>query len=76
MTSSPIRRGRRCGTHLFARYRPTLAAADRVACEFDHERRVEFLAQAVRREHEGIADDVSADLARMYCTVQAAGFVA
>lgn len=67
-------RGRRCGMFLFARVKPTLVAADQVASEFVHEQRLEFLAQAVRREHEDVDDATSRDLAVIYVTVEQAGF--
>lgn len=69
MSRSTPTQGRRCGTILFAKVRATLVAADQVACEFVHEQRVEFLAQAVRREHEDVDDPTSRDLAQLYATV-------
>lgn len=67
-------RGRRCGTFLFAKVRATLVAADQVACEFVHEQRLEFLAQAVRREHDGVDEPTSRDLATLYVSVDRTGF--
>jgi len=67
-------RGRRCGTFLFAKVRATLVAADQVAGEFVDEQRLEFLAQAVRREHESVDEPTSRDLAQLYVTVDRSGF--
>lgn len=74
MNRAAPNRGRRCGTAAFARVRQTLVAADQVACEFVHEQRIEFLAQAIRREHEDVDEPTSRDLAQLYATVDRAGF--
>lgn len=50
-------------------YLPTLCAADQVACEFVHKQRVEFLAQAIRREHDDVDEPTSRDIAHLYATV-------
>jgi hypothetical protein len=51
-------------------YMATLDAADQVAIEFLDEQRIEFLAQAIRREHETVDHDRSVLMARFYVWVQ------
>ena len=51
------------------RYGDTLDAADQVAIEFLDEQRVEFLAQAIRREHEHVAHADSIAIAQAYTLV-------
>lgn len=62
--------GRRCATLLMARMEPTLVAADQVACEFVKEQRVEFLAQAIRREDESLTEADSKALAELWLWVR------
>lgn len=62
-------RGCRCGTALMARVMPTLEAADQVACEFVRDQRIQFLAQAITREHEGIAEADAKGLAELFVVV-------
>lgn len=64
--STRTRGGRRCLTPLLLRVQPTLVAADQVAGEFGHAHRLEFLAQAVRREHEDVTQEESEAAARIY----------
>lgn len=52
-----------------ARVLPTLEAADQVACEFVREQRIQFLAQAITREHEGITEKDAGGLAELYVVV-------
>lgn len=63
-------KSQRCATRLFAQVRPTLIAADQVACEFEHKHRIEFLAQAIRREHDDVSEGAARDLAVIFCTVE------
>ena len=62
-------RGCRCGTALMAKVMPTLEAADQVACEFVRDQRIQFLAQAITREHEGITETDAKGLAELYVVV-------
>lgn len=52
-----------------AKVMPTLEAADQVACEFVREQRIQFLAQAITREHEGITEKDAAGLAELFVWV-------
>lgn len=49
--------------------RATLEAADQVACEFIHKHRLEFLVQAIRREHETVDESKARELAQRYVTI-------
>lgn len=59
--------------HLFGAVRDTLRAADQVACEFDPRYRKRYLAQAIRREHEGHTIGESYALAEIYITADKRG---
>lgn len=53
----------------YDRVRATLEAADQVACEFIHKHRLQFLVQAIRREHETVDEPQACELAQRYVTL-------
>lgn len=47
----------------------TIEAADQVACEFIHEQRVQFITQAITREHEHVSEQEAVAWAHLFVEV-------